>query len=164
MNTVKIPAVGQHWPEQGGFRIGSMRGIDGQPDYELILSPSEVHEGLGNVAWGKYGQKVVNADHENDGLANTLALVAAGNETAIAIQTLASEGHQDLYWPSRAELAVIRANAPELLDKGWYWSSTQYGSGTAWYQSFDDGSSDINSKGSTLRVCAVRRFIIPSTI
>lgn len=164
MNTVKIPAIGQHWPEQGGFRIGTMRGIDGQPDYELILSPSEVHEGLGNVAWGKYGQKVVNADHENDGLTNTLALASAGNEIAMAIQALEADGHKDLYWPSRAEMAVIRANAPELLDKEWYWSSTQYDSRNAWFQSFDDGDSYIHGKDDALRVCAVRRFIIPSTI
>lgn len=159
-----MPVIGEYWPGQGGVRVATMRGSNGSPDYELIL-PTDAAAHLGKRAWGKYGDQIEGADHPNDGLANTTAMAAAGNKLAQEVLALEIDGHKDLYLPSRAELAVIRANTPELLQQDdWYWSSTQYSSCNAWYQSFDVGGSDIYRKDRTLRVCAVRRFLTPSTI
>ena len=155
-----LPRPGDYWPGQGGHRITTVRGQNGQPDYELIAVPSSLKL-LGKRAWGEYGQRIEGADSSHDGLANTIALAAAGNETALAIQALEIEGHRDLYWGSQAENALIRALAPELL-QGIVWSSTQSSSLNAWFQSFDGGYSYIFSKDNQFAVCAVRRFIIPS--
>ena len=156
-NTTTLPRPGDYWPGQGGHRIVTVRGQNGQPDYELIAVVASLKP-LGRRAWGKYGERIDGADSRQDGLANTIALAAAGNETALAIQALEIEGHRDLYWPSTLELAAIELNAPELLDCT-VWSSTQYSSTGAWSQSFDGGLSSIYRKVSQFAVCAVRRFI-----
>jgi hypothetical protein len=40
----------------------------------------------------------------------------------------------------------------------YYWSSTEDGSGSAWFQAFDDGSQSYGNKNLTLPVRAVRAF------
>lgn len=156
-NTTTLPRPGNYWPGQGGHRIVTVRGQNGQPDYELIAVVSSLKL-LGCRAWGNYGERIDGADSRQDGLANTIALAAAGNETALAIQALEIEGHRDLYWPSTLELAAIELIAPELLDCT-VWSSTQYSAYDAWYQSFAAGDSNVDGKVTQFAVCAVRRFL-----
>jgi hypothetical protein len=68
------------------------------------------------------------------------------------------DGHKDYYLPARAELWAARANAPELFDKAWHWSSTQDSRNDAFVQGFEHGSSDWTYKGGEHRVRAFRRI------
>ncbi len=152
-----LPTFGEIVPGEGG-RLGAiMRGhlVGGirQPDYAIIVPdlPGK------NMAWGKTNTTVPGADSLTDGQANTAAMLAAKCPPAMyAAQLRTSEGHADLYIPSRAELWALRANVPELFDKAWHWSSTQGSGNVAFFQGFEVGGSGWIIMGSGCRVRAVR--------
>jgi hypothetical protein len=50
-----IPNIGQPWPGQGGINAGLRRGLDGGPDYFLIVHPDARAAGKWDdaVAWAK---------------------------------------------------------------------------------------------------------------
>jgi len=123
-----IPALGQVWPGQGGFFAGIARDENGGPDYALILSPAEGD--LDSMPW-------------SDALTKSAAFTF--------------EGHSDYKAPTQRQLNLCYANVPELFQKTWYWSSTQYSSYDAWCQNFFDGYQSGLGKGSSDRVRAVRR-------
>ena len=160
MTVINTPRIGAYWPEQGGIRIVEMPGQNGQPSYDLIL-PIHPDAELGELEYGYYGKKIEGADSDWDGLANTQALVAAGNHPAAeACAALTIEGHSDLYLPARNELAVCYAIAREHFQRDWYWSSTQSSANYAFYQGFYYGGHDTDCKYNGTRVRPVRRLII----
>ena len=153
-----LPTFGAIVPGEGG-RLGAiMRGsvIDGlrQPDYAIIVPdlPSV------QLAWGQRGVEVKNANSMTDGQLNTLAMLIANCPPALHIAELRAEGHEDLYLPARAELQALWANVPELFEKRWHWSSTQYSASNAFVQCFEYGNSYWNGKDCDFRVRAVRRI------
>jgi hypothetical protein len=80
------------------------------------------------------------------GAANTLGLAALKNSdgpygAAQYCATLNEDGHADWYLPSQDELKVLFQNrlAVGLSSTDAYWSSTEYGSDTAWGQYFGNG-------------------------
>lgn len=154
-----LPTFGEIVPGEGG-RLGAiMRGhiVDGvrEPDYAIIVPDLPATE----MQWGKYGTEIKGAGSLTDGLRNTKAMLAAKCPPALHIAKLATtEGHTDLYLPSRAELWALRANVPELFDKTWHWSSTQGSANGAFAQSFESGGSRWLNKGYAFRVRAVRRI------
>jgi hypothetical protein len=152
------PRIGEHWPEQGGVYAGLMRGADGQPDYHLIVAAGD--DGFTEeIAWGGHGQDAPGAKSEWDGQANTLALASAEHDHPAAewAAGLDIDGHNDWYLPARREAALCYATVPELFEKAWHWTSTQYSPFNAWLQTFNDGSQDTNHKNLELRARAVRR-------
>lgn len=157
-----IPAIGLPWPEQGGIYAGLMRGANGQPDYHLVV-PAGAAAFVQKISWGGYEKDEPGAACEYDGQANTLALVNSKHSHPAAewAEALEIEGHADFYLPSRRELALCYANLPELFEKGWHWSSTQYSPGYAWFQYFADGYQTSVHKGSEDRARAVRRVLTP---
>ncbi len=154
-----IPTIGQYWPEQGGVNAGLMRGVNGKPDYYLIISTDEAGKNP-SIAWGVYGTETEGANCEFDGLANTTALLKSENEHPAAewAAGVIIEGHNDFYLMARRENSVAYGNCPELFDNEWYWSSTQYSAHNAWYQLFGDGYQVIISKDIKLAARAVRRY------
>ena len=65
--------------------------------------------------------------------------------------------------PSRRELSLMRATAPEEFETDdYYWSNEQHSmdSGFAWVQDFDRGYQSYDGKSSSRRACAVRRVPI----
>lgn len=155
-----IPRIGEYWPEQGGIRVAEMPGQNGQPDYHLIL-PIHPDAELGELAFGSYGKKIEGADSEWDGLANTQALVAAGNHPAAErCAALTIEGHNDFYLPADRELAACWAIVREHFKKRWHWSSTQDGAHCAFMQYFNDGNQDYYDKFCSYHARPVRRLII----
>ncbi len=152
------PPLGAYWPGQGGYNASLVRGEDGAPDYYLIVPL--LTEQL-RAAWGGYGEEVEGASSASDGLANTRALLADGNEHPAA--KLASEftadGHSDFYLPARRELQLAEANVPELFEKAYHWSSSQRSANYAYSLGFEVGWLTSNHKDTEFLVRPVRRFI-----
>jgi hypothetical protein len=67
---------------------------------------------------------------------------------------------QDWHLPTKEELALLYAkrNIVGWFPNNYYWSSTEVGSGNAWYQSFGNGCQYNNDKTNTFLVRAVRVF------
>ncbi|HET9680182.1 MAG TPA: DUF1566 domain-containing protein [Gammaproteobacteria bacterium] len=156
-----VPKIGEPWPGQGGINAGLMRGENGKPDYWLIL-PTDKAADLGELAWGSAGENEPGAQSEYDGLANTRALVESqhSHPAAEACAGLTVDGHSDLYLPARRENALLYTNLPELFEKCWHWSSTQYSAYYAWVQDFYDGFQGNRRKDDECRVRAVRMIPI----
>ncbi|MCF5225866.1 DUF1566 domain-containing protein [Pseudomonas syringae] len=156
-----IPAIGEYWPGQGGVNAGLMRGENGRPDYWLIVPTDDLVKGK-KLAFGGYEVDEPESASRRDGLANTLHLVEGSDTEHPAAQwcdSLTIEGHNDLYLPAIDELALCRANVPELFEKEWHWSSSQRSANGAFYQGFVDGYQHGFDKYVELRVRPVRRFI-----
>jgi hypothetical protein len=162
-NPGQIPPIGEEWPEQGGVYAGMVRGSNGLQDYHLIAAHPKEEKKL---EWGPTGNEVSGADHEWDGLANTIALIEDGHDHPAAdwAHQLNLNGHNDWYLPARRELSLLYANVPDLFDKVWHWSSTQCSAYHAWSQDFADGDQTTGHKGLAFRARAVRRFISHSTL
>lgn len=156
-----LPSFGEIVPGEGG-RLGAiMRGemVDGMrlPDYAVIVLDAKSAQ-IAKATYGCYGIDIAGASSLVDGLANTRAMAAAGSETAKKVLNMKVDGHTDLYIPSRGEMWALRANVPELFEKEYHWTSTQYGRNFAYVQDFALGSSSWDGKVSAFRVRAVRRI------
>ncbi|WP_337056325.1 hypothetical protein [Pseudomonas sp. USHLN015] len=110
--------------------------------------------------WGEYGQDVEGAQSYRDGAANTIAMAEAGSPIA----KLALEIGEGVFIPSVLELASLyaakQAGEIEGFQERWYWSSTQYSSGSAFGTHFTDGDTSSTDKDSEFRVRAVRKILI----
>lgn len=156
----QIPRIGEYWPSQGGVYAGLMRGESGQPDYHLIVASGD--EGfIKEISWGEQGQDEPAAKSEWDGCGNTRALVESEHDHPAAEWAVGLEidSHTDWYLPARRESALCYANVPELFEKAWHWTSTQYSPSYAWSQTFLVGGQLNGDGGKTgeLRARAVRR-------
>lgn len=111
--------------------------------------------------WGEYGFNVEGAPSYRDGAANTIAMAEAGSPIA----KLALEIGEGVFIPSAMELAALYAatQAGEIdgFQDRWYWSSSQYSSGSAFFTSFaDGGTGNLGGKSNEFRVRAVRKIRI----
>lgn len=150
-----IPAPGKPWPGQGGIYAGLQLGEDGNV-YHLIRAVDDICD---EIEWGERGTELTGCYDKHHGLSNTQAMAAAGNTAAIKVLALEIEGHRDFVIPAQKQGQLLYVNAPSSQAKKIYWTSTQYSSNHAWYQSFGDGLSSINSKDFQFAVCAGRRFL-----
>ena len=155
-----VPRVGAHWPEQGGIYLGIMPGDDGKPDYHLILSGKDGE--FKDKSWGGYGTDEPGAKSDNDGWANTMALL--DSDTAhpaidMAEEFVCSNGFYDWYVPARNELRLAYITAKQHFDTDThYWSSTQSSDDDAWLQYFHGGNQGYGTKEFEARVRLVRRI------
>jgi hypothetical protein len=151
------PRIGAVWPGEGGINGGVARDESGNP-YWLIVSPGDIS--TQEFEWGGRGHEEPGAKSEFDGRANTLALreSSVDHPAACRCSEVVYEGHRDFYLPAKRESAVLYASVPEMFEKAWYWTSTQYSAYLAWYQYFDGGYQDLAYKDGTGRVRAVRRL------
>lgn len=163
VSTGEIPFIGGYWAGQGGIYAGMIRGENGAPDRFLIV-PTAPQAEIGPVEWGSRGSEIPNCDSNLNGHGNTAAMVEAGNDLALKIAGLRIEGHSDFYLPARHELRLCFLNVPELFQKEWYWSSTQYSVHGAYYQSFETGDQDLGGKLSELRARAVRSIQVSNSV
>ncbi len=64
--------------------------------------------------------------------------------------------------PAQTEIDGFKADQAEAFNATWYWSSTQHAADAdfAWCQDFSNGLQYDRYKGDTMRVRAVRRFLI----
>lgn len=75
---------------------------------------------------------------------------------------LQADGHQDFRLPTRREMLVLYANAKDLFEDAWYWTSESNASlpSDAWLQDFGDGYQGYGLKGFSYRARAVRSVIL----
>ena len=155
---VVLPNLGEAWDEQRGRLIGLCPGGTTGPDYALIL-PFSKDADLGERIWGERGKEIPGADHIWDGLANTMAMAAAGNQLAKDILSLEADGTSGLYLPARHEARTAFLIAADQFDKTKaHWTSTQSGAYHAWFQYFDDGFQYTDAEDKEFQVRLVRRF------
>ena len=164
-----LPRLGESIPEFGGLVAALMPGrriSAGHPDYLIVLPEGPQYEAI-DIEFGPRGHRVDGADHDVDGLANTMALINSGIDHPAArfCRELSIAGTADFYLPARHELRACYLNAPDLFSHhGDYWTSTQSGSDGAWFQDFSLGVQDIDYKDWKQRCRAVRRVFIDSPL
>ena len=156
--TLIPPAIGQVWPGQGGIYLGTRPGSAGGQPVHIVCATRDV----GQFAWGRYGEDAQGASSATDGAANTAALVREGDHRAAqACADYSADGHADFYLPSRRELQLATAVAPESFStSGWYWSSTQGSRHYAFVQAFEDGDSYWSDKDYEWRLRPFRGFVL----
>lgn len=146
--------IGEYLPGQGGIYAGDILGDDGVV-YGLVASSEDLD---GTCAWGpEDGER--NASSW-DGLVNTNALLRhdEAHPGARAAKGYSADGHADFYLPAKRELQIIAANLPHLFQPKPYWTSTPYGSYSAWAVDFENGLVDFWPRYREFRVRPVRRF------
>jgi hypothetical protein len=149
---------GHYWPGQGGVFIGTYR--DGDNRYHLVLAVSE--ESIFDAPWGQYGNTIEGEFSAIDGAHNTDLILASEPENIAAnrVKNLVIDGHSDFHIAAQKQLMLGHINTPELFEKRWHWSSTQYSACNAWIQDFEDGHTLIGNKVNKRAVRAVRRVLV----
>ena len=168
-----IPAIGEAF--EGGYLAALMPAPDGR-QFALIVAPKGEGQKKG-VEWKTEYSETEGTDSYVDGFANSEAMNNDDHPAAHFCRSLQIGGYSDWYLPGSAEQAAIWANlgpnhtpipafqsgTPEAYDDAWYWSSTEYVSGDAWYQGFDVGNLVFGVKGSGYR-CRGARAVIGGTV
>jgi hypothetical protein len=119
-----------------------------------------------NANWGCNGNSIGGTGTGiGAGAANTIAIVAGCLEAGIAARicnNLVLNGHSDWFLPSKDELNLmyqnLKLNGIGGFVDGFYWSSSENSSGTAWLQNFSIGNQFSYGKFNYTRVRAVRAF------
>ena len=149
-----IPAIGEHWPGEGGINAGFVPARGDVPAHHLILGTKS----LGELKWGRYKEES-KAISKWDGKANTDALIAAGGHPAAeAARAYTADGHSDFDLPAASQIYQVWAH--DLIAEGAYWSSSQHSALYAFLMDFAVGNSSYYGKYLELRVRPVRRKFI----
>ena len=172
MTNTSIPAIGS--PFRGGFFAGLY--VENGIQLALIVAPKAEGQAPGKLAWGEYGEATT-ARSLIDGLANTAALDDS-HPAAKFCRDLRIGGFDDWHLPALDQMSVLRANltpeddhvpaqttadafkegGPEAFDiDDWYWTSTEWSPGYAWFQRFRYGGQFYYAKDWSCRVRAVRK-------
>ncbi|MEW5728465.1 MAG: DUF1566 domain-containing protein [Pseudomonadota bacterium] len=160
-------------PFQGGFFAGVFL-LDGKP-HALIVAPKA--EGETELPWKDKRTSTAGARSLRDGLANSEAMADGHHPAAAFCRGLEIGGFTDWYLPSRHEAALMaetlmpdagyvpeqtsaeafQKGGPEAFAQDWYWTSTEFGSGSAWVQDFNRGTQDDHNEDWSALVRAVRK-------
>lgn len=126
-----IPNIGQPWPGQGGINAGLRRGLDGGPDYFLIVHPAARVAGKWDdaVAWAKG----LEADGHRD-----FALPLRADQSLL-FSNVPELFEKEWYWSGEQA-----ASDPA----------------SAWCQCFGSGYQGYGWKDGSNRARAVRRLVI----
>jgi formylglycine-generating enzyme required for sulfatase activity len=154
---VFTPVIGQSY---GG---GVIFYIDGTGQHGLIAATSDQSNG---AAWGCSGTLITGADGTaiGTGNQNTIDIMAGCSTAGIAARLcgdLVLGGYSDWYLPSKDELNQMYLQKTVIggfAAAGYYWSSTEAFSGSAWAYLFSDGSVNNWDKISPMYIRAIRSF------
>ena len=175
-STTTLPEIGA--PFGGGFFAGTFL-LDSQV-FALIVSPKAEGESRVELAWKTKATASKGARSLRDGLANSEAMNTKSHPAAHFCRGLTIGGFDDWYLPSRHEAALMaetlmpgagyvpeqtaaeafREGGTEAFRRLWYWTSTEFGSGSAWLQGFGYGYQLSYPKNSSYWVRAVRKCLI----
>jgi Protein of unknown function (DUF1566) len=145
--------------------------VDSTGKHGLIAAPTDQSTGLQWYNDGFYSNANADNNAVGKGRSNTAAIVKSqgvGFYAASLCDRLVLNKYSDWFLPSKDELALMYKNigkaakAP-LANVGKfaariYWSSSEYDTETAWYQSFADGSQNTYDKYGGFYIRAVRAF------
>ena len=136
-----------------GFIAGQIHG--------LIAAPTDQSTGIN---WYN-GSSTTDATGTalGTGMVNTNTIVSnqgAGSYAAELCNDLVLNGYSDWYLPSKDELNKLYINRAAIggFSSTTYWSSTEYNSNYAWYQSFNLGGQGYYNKSNPYSVRAIRAF------
>ena len=142
-------------------------------EHGLIVDKTDLST---SQVWSNIDATLIGASAQSswDGLSNSNAILGqAGHTSSASALCLNSTngGQSDWYLPSIDELSLLwhsRFNvnkslsaiggATVLPNSAYYWSSTEYGTSSAWYFFFNGQASSGSNKTTTYRVRAVRAF------
>jgi hypothetical protein len=117
------------------------------------------------IQWYNGSYTVTNAvrDGIGAGMYNTERIIAnqgVGDYAAQLCANYQGGGYGDWYLPSKYELNLLylQKNVVGGFASDRYWSSTEYSTGTAWFQYFPSGSQNYSTKFPTIYVRAIRAF------
>jgi hypothetical protein len=158
-NTPKL-IIGQEY--QGGLIFY----IDETGQHGLIVSNAVITASWGCEKIYVSGALGVEVGRGNQ---NTTDIVLGCSESSIAAklcENLVNYGYSDWYLPSRGELSQLHFQKQKLtsisLPAENFWSSSQYSSGSAWYQHFGGNAGKVSpavgDKSRVYRVCPIRAF------
>lgn len=143
--------VGQYAEGQGGIYIG----VTAQGRH-LFAAEAPLE---GGFEFGGYGDELEGYS-DLDGTDNTSKLlVRGGHPAAHAASEYTADGHTDFYLPSHRELLQIVAVEGFNDDGEYSWTSTPFGSYTAWAVFFEFGDVDPWDRDCEFRVRPVRSII-----
>jgi hypothetical protein len=136
--------------------------VDSSGQHGLVCAPSN----QGYFPWGCSGTNISGTSTAfGTGMANTMAIVNGCSQRPIAASVcndLVLNGYDDWYLPSRDELSLMFQNLKTQnlgnFPTHFYWSSSQFDSGSAWYVFFLHGDVNPNGKSGSDWVRAVRAF------
>lgn len=146
--------IGATLPGQGGIYAGDILGDDGTV-YGLVVAEDDLQ---GTYQWSPADGEIKASSW--DGLVNTNTLLrqSSSHPAARAAKAYSADGHADFYLPAKREMQIIAANVPHLFQPEPYWTSTPYGSPSAWAVDFENGHVGHWDRGFEFRVRPVRRF------
>jgi hypothetical protein len=164
--TTAIPSSGIYLGQ--AYAGGSVFYIDGTKLHGLVCTSVSI----GNFVWGCNGTDIATSTDFGSGETNTAAITAFCTETntaAKACDALVLNGYSDWYLPSLNELNLVYNNIGKfgLIANIYYWSSSQCGSGYAYYSSSGYGSCGCSGgwfstcyggKTNSYAVLAIRKF------
>ena len=165
--------IGEHGPA-GGF-VFYDKGTYGNGWRYLEADTKDMNRGnTYEFVWGGYGKELGPSAQGlsiGTGKLNTETIVARfgnnepyKNNSAYAAKLCDendSGGFDDWFLPSKDELYMmysLKLKGVGGFSDDYYWSSSEYSAGNAWYQSFGSGSQDYYYRGNALRVRPVRAF------
>jgi hypothetical protein len=134
--------------------------VDGTGNHGLVAATSDQST---SCTWGCMGTQISGAVDSvvGCGQTNTTAIITTCTAAGIAAKIcsdLTLNSYSDWFLPSKLELALMYAQKSVIggFSTYGYWSSTQFGNGTAWVQYFSNGSKSTANKGDAYRVRAIR--------
>ncbi len=145
---------------------GKVFWLDASGNHGLIADTSDLSTG---TTWHNLADTVTAAiiTAIYAGSENTLKIVAAQGNGAYAAKlcndagkTLNNEYYNDWYLPSKYELNLMYLQQTVIghFTANLYWSSSEFDLSKAWAQSFSNGTTSNEAKGSSQRVRAIRSF------
>ena len=137
-----------------------------------LIAATADQNGGATIRWygGSFTNTVARADGVGAGLKNTAIIIANqgpvdGTPFAATVcneysVTAGGVTYGDWYLPSIHELNLLYIQRAVVggFSSSNYWSSSEEGGVTAWFQDFTNGGQGTSGKGSTWRVRAVRAF------
>lgn len=140
--------------------------VDAKGQHGLVAALNDQSTG---AAWGCSGTPMTHAygTRRGSGAANTASIVdkdscATAGIAARICNDLVLNGYSDWFLPSKDELDLLYTNLKAAGLGGFfnasYWSSSAISSTNAWSQHFSNGTQASDTKSSSFRVRAIRRF------
>jgi len=139
--------------------------IDGTGAHGLVCSAADNSSG---TVWGCNNTSINGADGiaigtGNQNTTDILNGCATAGIAARVCRNLSLNGFSDWFLPSKNELNLMYTNlksnvAANFTGTKYYWTSTEYSEGQAWYQNFGTGAQYYFSKTQAYYVRAVRAF------